>query len=74
MANIMTFYVCSNTSDSLLKPTIYSWATTWIDGIVLTLFFNCAIGFYEEHNTNNAAKAPKDLLSPNGLSAAMQVV
>lgn len=38
----------------------------WEDfvGIVLLLFINSAIGFYEEHNAGNAVKALMDSLAP----------
>ncbi|TFY76240.1 hypothetical protein EWM64_g7776 [Hericium alpestre] len=39
----------------------------WEDfvGIVLLLFINSSIGFYEEHNAGNAVKALMDSLAPN---------
>ena len=38
----------------------------WQDfvGIVLLLFINSSIGFYEEHNAGNAVKALMDSLAP----------
>ena len=40
--------------------------TDWQDfvGIVLLLFINSAIGFYEERGAGNAVKAPMDSLAP----------
>jgi H+-transporting ATPase len=41
-------------------------APDWEDfvGIILLLFINSAIGFYEEHNAGNAVKALMDSLAP----------
>jgi H+-transporting ATPase len=41
-------------------------APDWPDfvGIVLLLFINSTIGFYEEHNAGNAVKALMDSLAP----------
>ena len=38
----------------------------WEDfvGIILLLFINSSIGFYEEHNAGNAVKALMDSLAP----------